>query len=79
MGRAWFILYIGNMRLSELTAPMVSEFPHQASSGNASPRQGSGEARSSTMIKKMMGSLSLLLAGAQEAGYVAQTIVRSQP
>jgi integrase len=69
--------YLGNVKLSKLTAPMVSEFRTKLREGAPAPGQATGEARSHAMVKKVMGSLSSLLADAHEVGYVAQNVVRS--
>jgi integrase len=69
--------YLGNVKLSKLTAPMVSEFRSKLREGTPAPGQQTGVRRSPAMVKKIMGSLSSLLADAQEAGYVAQNVVRS--
>jgi integrase len=69
--------YLGEVKLSRLTAPMVSEFRTKLREGTPAPGQETGEARSPAMVKKIMGSLSSLLADAQEVGYVAQNVVRS--
>jgi integrase len=69
--------YLGNVKLSKLTAPMVSEFRTKLREGTPAPGQEVGEARSPAMVKKIMGSLSSLLADAHEVGYVAQNVVRS--
>ncbi len=69
--------YLGNVKLSKLTAPMVSEFRIKLREGTPAPGQETGAQRSPTMVKKIMGSLSSLLADAHEAGYVAQNVVRS--
>src|SRR5258708_7016522 len=69
--------YLGNVKLSKLTAPMVSEFRTKLREGTPAPGQEAGEARSPAMVKKLMGSLSSLLADANEVGYVAQNVVRN--
>jgi integrase len=69
--------YLGTVKLSKLTAPMVSEFRTKLREGAPAPGQETGEPRSSAMVKKIMGSLSSLLADAQEVGYVSQNVVRS--
>jgi integrase len=69
--------YLGNVKISKLTAPMVSEFRTKLREGTPAPGQETGAQRSPAMVKKIMGSLSSLLADAQEAGYVAQNVVRS--
>ncbi len=68
--------YLGNVKLSKLTAPMVSEFRTKLREGTPAPGQDTGEARSPAMVKKIVGSLSSILADAQESGLVAQNVVR---
>jgi integrase len=59
--------HIGAVKLSRLTAPMVSDF-----------RMKLREADMSTaMVKKILTSLSSLVADAHEAGLVAQNVVRT--
>lgn len=69
--------YLGNVKLSKLTAPMVSEFRTKLREGIPPPGQETGTKRSPAMVKKIIGSLSSILADAQEVGYVAQNVVRS--
>jgi integrase len=69
--------YLGSVKLSKLTAPMVSEFRTKLRDGTAAPGEEVGKARSPAMVKKIIGSLSSLLAEAHEAGYVAQNVARS--
>jgi integrase len=69
--------YLGNVKLSKLTAPMVREFRTKLRDGTPAPGQETGEARSPAMVKKIMSSLSSLLADACEAGSVAQNVARS--
>jgi integrase len=69
--------YIGNVKLSKLTAPMVSEFRTKLRDGVAAPGQQAATAHSPSLVKKVMTSLSSLLADAHEVGYVAQNVVRS--
>jgi integrase len=56
---------------------MAKDFRSKLREGTPAPGQETGEARSPAMVKKIMGSLSSLLADAHEAGYVAQNVVRS--
>jgi integrase len=60
---------IGAVKLSRLTAPMVSEFRSQLRDGE--------KPLSRAMVKKILTSLNSILATAQEAGFVAQNVVRS--
>jgi integrase len=59
--------YIGAVKLSHLTVPLVREFMDRLRS----------DGRSSAMIKKVVGDLGSILADAQERGLVAQNVVRS--
>jgi hypothetical protein len=49
--------YLGSVKLSKLTAPMVSEFRTKLREGTPAPGQEAGKARSPAMVKKIMGSL----------------------
>jgi integrase len=69
--------YLGQVKLSKLTAPMVSEFRAKLRDGTPAPGQENGIKPSPAMVKKIMGSLSSLLADAHEVGYVAQNVARS--
>jgi integrase len=59
--------FIGSVRLSELTVPLVSAFRDRLCK----------EGRSSAMVRKVIGDLGSILADAQERGNVAQNVVRS--
>ncbi len=59
---------IGNMKLSQLTAPMVRAFEDKLRSDEAP--------RSQAMVRKIRTSLSSLIADAQERGLVARNVVR---
>jgi integrase len=69
--------YLGNVKLSKLTAPMVSEFRTKLRERAPAAGQEIGKTRSPDLVKKIMVSLSSILADAHEAGYVAQNVVRS--
>jgi len=69
--------FIGAVKLSKLTAPMVSDFRAKLRDGAAAPGQDVGIPRSPAMVKKIITSLSTILADAQEAGFVAQNVARS--
>jgi integrase len=68
--------YLGNVKLSKLTAPMVSEFRNKLRSGTPPPGHQEGAKRSPAMVKKIIGSLSSILSDVHEAGHVAQNVVR---
>src|SRR5262249_24105361 len=61
--RGW---WLGRVKLSRLTAPMVSDFRLKLREGGMSPQ----------MVKKLT-ALSSILAEAQEAGFVAQNVART--
>ena len=61
------IPFIGGVRLSQFTVPLVREFMDKLRS----------QGRSSDMIKRVIGDLGSILADAQERGWVAQNVVRS--
>jgi integrase len=69
--------YLGNVKLSKLTAPMVSEFRSKLRERVPAAGQKIGKTRSSDLVKKIMVSLNSIVADAHEAGYVAQNVVRS--
>src|SRR5258708_24474980 len=48
--------YLGNVKLSKLTTPMVSEFRTKLREGTPAPGQDTGETRSPAMAKKIIGS-----------------------
>jgi integrase len=68
--------FLGAVKLSKLTAPMIGEFRNQLREGKPAPGQETGFKRSPAMVKKIMGSLSSLLTDAYEAGSVAQNVAR---
>jgi integrase len=59
--------HVGAVKLSRLTAPAVSDFRMKLREGGVS----------SAMVKKVLTSLSSIVAEAQEAGLVAQNVVRT--
>jgi integrase len=59
--------YIGAVKLSQLTVPLVREFMDKLRKDGRSP----------AMIKRVVGDLGSILADAQERGLVAQNVVRS--
>jgi integrase len=61
------IPFIGAVRLSELTLPMVRDFMDRLRKDGRSP----------AMIKRVVGDLGAILADAMERGNVAQNVVRS--
>jgi integrase len=67
--------FLGQMKLSQLTAPIVREFEDRLRNGIGSV-VGESLARSPAMVKKARGSLSSLIGDAQERGLVARNVVR---
>jgi integrase len=61
------IPFIGAVKLSQLTVPLVREFMDKLR----------GQGRSPDMIRRVVGDLGSILADAQERGWVAQNVVRS--
>jgi len=59
--------FIGAVKLSQLTVPLVREFMDRLRKDGRSP----------AMIKRVVGDLGSILADAQERGLVAQNVVRS--
>jgi len=59
--------YLGTVKLSQLTVPVVRNFMDRLRA----------DGRSSAMVKRVVGDLGSLLADAQERGEVAQNVVRS--
>jgi integrase len=58
--------YIGTVKLSQLTVPLVREFADKLRANGRSP----------AMVKRVIGDLSSILADAQERGTVAQNVAR---
>ena len=67
--------YIGSVKLSQLSAPMVREFS-TSSHAETCREEPILEPRSTAMVRKVRVSLSALLADAQERGLVARNVVR---
>jgi integrase len=67
--------YLGNMKLSQLSAPMVREFMDRLARGDM-PEGAAPEPRSPAMVRKVRVSLSSLLGDAQERGLVSRNVVR---
>jgi integrase len=61
------IPYIGTVKLSQLTVPLVREFMDKLRVDKRSP----------DMVKRVVGDLGSILADAQERGWVSQNVVRS--
>jgi integrase len=67
--------YLGNLKLSQLSAPMVREFEDKLARGDM-PEGNRPQPRSRAMIRKIRTSLSSLLSDAQERGLVSRNVVR---
>jgi integrase len=67
--------YLGAVKLSQLSAPMVREFEDKLARGDAIDGERP-KPRSSAMIRKVRVSLSSLISDAQERGLVARNVVR---
>jgi integrase len=68
--------FLGRVKLSELSAPMVTDFRDKLRQGAAAPGEADGTVRSPAMVKRIIGSLGSLLGDAQEHGRVARNVVR---
>jgi integrase len=67
--------YLGNVKLSQLSAPMVREFEDKLARGDM-PEGAEPQPRTRAMIRKVRVSLSSLLSDAQERGLVSRNVVR---
>src|SRR5580693_679186 len=67
--------YLGNVKLSQLSAPMVREFEDKLGRGDM-PEGAPRQPRTRTMVRKVRVSLSSLLSDAQERGLVSRNVVR---
>jgi integrase len=67
--------YLGNVKLSQLSAPMVREFEDKLARGDM-PEGAQPQPRTRTMVRKIRVSLSSLLSDAQERGLVSRNVVR---
>jgi integrase len=63
--------FLGKLKLSELTIPIVSQFEQDMRTGTKTEPP-----RSVAMVKRVRGDLSALLSQAQEDGLVARNVVR---
>jgi integrase len=67
--------YLGNVKLSQLSAPMVREFEDKLARGDM-PEGASPQPRTRVMVRKVRVSLSSLVSDAQERGLVSRNVVR---
>ena len=68
--------FLGRVKLSQITAPLVRQFESELRRGTPAPGESDGAARSQPMVKRIVGSLGSLLADAQERGLVGRNAVR---
>jgi len=68
--------FIGKIKLSQITAPLVREFEDRLRRGDAAPGEVEGAPRSPAMVRKITGSFGALMADAQERGLVARNVIR---
>jgi integrase len=68
--------YLGRMKLSQLSAPLVRAFEDKLSHGTPAPGSDAGSKRSPAMVRRIRASLGSILADAQERGLVARNVVR---
>jgi integrase len=67
--------YLGNLKLSQLSAPTVREFEDKLARGDM-PEGKAAQPRTPAMVRKVRTSLSALLGDAQERGLVSRNVVR---
>ncbi|MFB6419911.1 tyrosine-type recombinase/integrase [Bradyrhizobium tunisiense] len=68
--------YLGTVKLSDLSAPMVRDFSDKLLDGKPAPGLTEGKQRSPALVKKVVSSLGSLLSDAQERGAINQNVVR---
>ena len=68
--------YLGRLKLSELSAPLVREFEDKLRFGKPAPGEKAADPRSPAMTKKILVALGSILADAQERGHVNRNVVR---
>jgi integrase len=68
--------YLGRVKLSQLSAPMVREFEDKLSHGTPPTGSDTASPRSPAMVRRVRTSLGSILADAQERGLVARNVVR---
>jgi integrase len=68
--------YLGQTKLSQLTAPMAREFEDKLRRGDSAPGEEKGEPRSGAMVRKIMTSFGSLVSDAFERGLVGRNVVR---
>ena len=68
--------FIGAIKLSQLSAPVVRKFEDDLRNGNPAPGESEGVARSQAMVRKIIGNSGAIVADAHERGNVARNVVR---
>ena len=68
--------FLGRVKLSQLTAPMVRQFESDLRRGTPAPGETEGHARSPAMVKRILVSLGSLIGDAVEQGLTARNPVR---
>ena len=74
--RLHIVPFLGRVKLSQLSAPLIREFEDKLRVGEPAPGEAEGAARSPAMVKKIRSSLGSLIADAQERGLVQRNVVR---
>jgi integrase len=73
--RLHIVPFIGRVRLSELSAPMIRKFEDDLREGRE-PGKDDLNPRSAPMLKRILTSLSMIIGDAQERGLVARNVVK---
>jgi integrase len=68
--------FLGRVKLSQLTVPLIREFEDKLRRGDPAPGEDSGKPRSQAMIKRIVGSIGSMLGDALERGLVARNVTR---
>ena len=68
--------YLGRVKLSQLSVPLVRDFEDALLNGKPAPGAAEGEARSPAMVRKIRTNLSSMIADAQERGLVSRNVIR---
>jgi integrase len=74
--RLHIVPFLGRVKLSQLSAPLIREYEDRLRSGTPALGEAEGRARSTAMLRKIRTSLSSLIADAQERGLVNRNVVR---
>ena len=68
--------FLGDVKLSQLTAPMVRSFEDKLRRGDPARGETEGAVRSPAMVRRIITSLSTIISDAQERGLVARNVVK---